>query len=68
MLPHCNRYVALLLLPSVSCAEKRVALIIGNGACIRVGTLPNPASDADEAKQLSGFLSDASAHAMDVLV
>ena len=44
------------------------ASLVANGAFTRVGTLPNPASDADEARQLSGFLSDASAHAMDVLV
>src|SRR5262249_26361727 len=33
-------------LPSVARAEKRVALIIGNGAYAKVGKLPNPTNDA----------------------
>src|SRR6476661_6164755 len=34
------------LLPSVACADKRVALIIGNGAYTKVEPLANPAKDA----------------------
>jgi uncharacterized caspase-like protein len=37
----------LLLLPPLAYAEKRVALVVGNGAYTRVGMLPNPARDAD---------------------
>ncbi len=35
------------LVPSVGSAEKRVALVIGNGAYAKVGKLANPTRDAD---------------------
>jgi hypothetical protein len=38
--------LSLLLLSSVAHAEKRVALVIGNGAYQKVGELPNPTNDA----------------------
>ncbi len=47
--------VALLLVtlvPSVACAEKRVALVIGNGAYAKVGKLTNPTRDADAIEAL----------------
>ena len=38
--------VFLLLPHSVALAEKRVALVIGNGAYVKAATLPNPKNDA----------------------
>jgi uncharacterized caspase-like protein len=42
----------LLLVPSVAHAEKRVALVIGNGAYAKVGALTNPPRDADAIQTL----------------
>ena len=37
----------LIVLPSAAIADKRVALVIGNGDYAKVGKLPNPTSDAN---------------------
>jgi hypothetical protein len=47
---------AVLLGPSLAFAEKRVALVIGNGAYHKVGRLANPTNDA---KAISGMLQSA---------
>jgi uncharacterized caspase-like protein len=44
----------LLLAPSLALAEKRVALVIGNGAYAKVGTLSNPGRDAGAVEALLG--------------
>src|SRR5262245_23337238 len=40
-------FVVLMVLSVAANAEKRVALVIGNGAYANVGKLPNPPRDAD---------------------
>src|SRR5262245_53008226 len=45
-------FVALVLMASSAHAEKRAALIIGNGAYTKVGSLANPARDADAMQSL----------------
>jgi uncharacterized caspase-like protein len=48
MLPHIALVAVLMfLLPTLAHAERRVALVIGNGAYTGVGKLANPARDAD---------------------
>src|SRR3974390_2061092 len=47
---------AVLLGPSLAFAEKRVALVIGNGSYHKVGRLANPTNDA---KAISGMLQSA---------
>jgi|KBSSwiStaDraftv2_1062776.scaffolds.fasta_scaffold113489_1 uncharacterized caspase-like protein len=42
----------LLALPTVAHADRRVALVIGNGDYARVGKLPNPTRDADAVETL----------------
>src|SRR6476646_2884404 len=42
----------LVMLPSAAVAEKRVALVIGNGAYTKVGALANPPRDADAIQTL----------------
>src|SRR5438552_8079151 len=42
----------LMLLPCVAHADKRVALVIGNGDYGKVGKLPNPARDASAVEAL----------------
>jgi formylglycine-generating enzyme required for sulfatase activity len=51
------------LLPSVACAHKRVALVIGNGAYTKVEPLANPAKDA---AAIAGLLREAGFDVVDV--
>ena len=44
--------MSMLLRPEAALAEKRVALVIGNGAYLNVGRLSNPARDADAMEAL----------------
>ena len=55
---HLPLIMALLMSPGAASAEKRVALIIGNGAYANAPHLPNPPNDAHdvaEALERSGF-------------
>lgn len=51
MLGHCVRYALLvcccvLIAPLAAASQKRIALVVGNGAYEHVSKLPNPANDA----------------------